>query len=511
MEKIGRIFDEMQKKSRKQVAGAEIFDMYQTFGFPPELFETMAAEQDLTFDWSGFKREMEHHGEVSGSAEKNLLFKHDPLESVKKNNPPTEFVGYDDWSCEAKVIAILQDGKLVDEVSDGTCSVILDKTPFYGEKGGQVGDKGIIFNLNKNEKVDTTFEVESTQLDGELVVHVGRIKRANGKLKVGEIVRGIVECHSRSAIERAHTATHLLHYVLRKELGGHAEQQGSKVSVDELRFDFTNHSAIDKETLQKIELQVNELILQAYGGDIQEMSIEDARKTGAMMLFGEKYPEKVRVVKFGESIELCGGTHLTNTSQVGFFKIISEESVSAGTRRVTALTGLKAAEKALHDSAILQQTAAVLKIPAEDIVQKVEDLTAQVKKLQKDVQSRTRQSAVSAADLLKDAQTVSGITLITKQVNADVNTLRQLIDQVRQKEQNVAVLLASVIDGKVLLIAGLSRDLISKYNAIDLIGTLTPLIGGKGGGGRPDMAQGGGGDAAKLPEVFEKAKGYFRG
>ncbi|GHT41370.1 alanine--tRNA ligase [Planctomycetales bacterium] len=510
LEKIGRIFDEMQKKSRKQVAGAEIFDMYQTFGFPPELFETMAAEQGLTFDWSGFKREMEHHGEVSGSAEKNLLFKHDPLESVKKNNPPTEFVGYKPpLNCAATVLAILQDDKLIDTTPlNQTVKIVLDKTPCYGEKGGQVGDKGVIVTNRPLRH----FVIESTQLDGELIVHTGYLdfdKENTGGFKVGDIATVVVDTFYRPAIERAHSATHLLHYVLRKELGGHAEQQGSKVYEDTLRFDFTNHSAIDKETLQKIELQVNELILEATDGDIQEMSIEEARKTGAMMLFGEKYPEKVRVVKFGESIELCGGTHLTNTSQVGFFKIISEESVSAGTRRITALTGLKAAEKALHDSAILQQTAAVLKIPAEDIVQKVEDLTAQVKKLQKDVQSRTRQSAVSAADLLKDAQTVSGITLITKQVNADVNTLRQLIDQVRQKEQNVAVLLASVIDGKVLLIAGLSRDLISKCNAIDLIGTLTPLIGGKGGGGRPDMAQGGGGDAAKLPEVFEKAKGWF--
>jgi alanyl-tRNA synthetase len=476
----------------------------------------MAAEQGLTFDWSGFKREMEHHGEVSGSAEKNLLFKHDPLENVKKNNPPTEFVGYNTLHCEAKIIAILADGKLVDSVSEGqTAQIVLDKTPFYGEKGGQVGDDGVIHTKNQKEN-DGIFMVDATQIDGELIVHTGRMGHSENsqypvtEYKVGDTVVASVTKNYRQAIERAHTATHLLHYVLRLQLGGHAEQQGSKVDADTLRFDFTNHSAIDKETLQKIELQVNELILQAEDANIHEMSIEEARKTGAMMLFGEKYPEKVRVVGFGNSVELCGGTHLTNTSQVGFFKIISEESVSAGTRRITALTGLKAAEKALHDSSLLQQTAAVLKIPAEDIVQKVEDLTAQVKKLQKDVQSRTRQSAVSAADLLKDAQTVNGIKLITKQVNADVNTLRQLIDQIRQKEQNVAVLLASVTDGKVLLIAGLSRDLTAKkFDAVEWVKSVTPLIGGKGGGGRPDMAQGGGNDAAKLPEVFDAAKKWL--
>jgi alanyl-tRNA synthetase len=458
---------------------------------------------------------MEHHGEVSGSAEKNLLFKHDPLESVKKQYKQTVFTGYgEELATNSKVVAILADGELVDEIvgegkSPINCSVILDITPFYGEKGGQIGDKGMMIIPDEEAKwADIVFSVDNTQLDGELTSHIGHTDGNN--LKVGQELIAVIDMDYRQAIQRAHSATHLLHLVLRKTLGGHAEQQGSKVSQDELRFDFTNHSAIDKETLRTIELQVNELILQAIDGDIQEMSIEEARKTGAMMLFGEKYPEKVRVVKFGESIELCGGTHLTNTSQVGFFKILSEESVSAGIRRITALTGLKAVEKALHDSSLLQQTAAVLKIPAEDIVQKVEDLTAQVKKLQKQIKSSVAGSQLSAGDLIKEMVTVNNVKLITKQVNADVNTLRQLIDQVRQKEQNVAVLLGSVQDGKVLLIAGLSRDLTAKkFDAVEWVKSLAPLIGGNGGGGRPDMAQGGGNDAGKLPDVFDAAKGWF--
>jgi alanyl-tRNA synthetase len=459
---------------------------------------------------------MEHHGEVSGSAEKNLLFKHDPLESVKKQYKRTEFTGYSKTShTNVKVLAILADGKLADTVSgDGTYSVILDKTPFYAEKGGQVGDKGSIGIPGSELVPDKIFDIETTQLDGELVVHVGHC--VSNTLRVGDKLFAYVDTVNRQAISRAHSATHLLHLVLRKELGGHAEQQGSKVSADELRFDFTNHSAIDKETLKKIELQVNELILEATDGDIQEMGIEEARKTGAMMLFGEKYPEKVRVVKFGESIELCGGTHLTNTSQIGYFKILSEESVSAGIRRITALTGLEAVKKALHDSSLLQQTAAVLKIPAEDIVQKVEDLTAQVKKLQKQIKSVGAQNKVSADELIKEAVSINGangtVKLIAKRLDGDVNTLRQLIDQIRQKEQNVAVLLGSVQDGKVLLIAGLSRDLTAKkFDAVEWIKSLAPLIGGNGGGGRPDMAQGGGNNVTKLPEALDAAKGYLGG
>ncbi|MDR3109860.1 MAG: alanine--tRNA ligase [Planctomycetaceae bacterium] len=515
LERIERIFAAMKSTNRTQIDGNEIFEMYQTFGFPPELFETLASEQHLSFDWNGFRKEMERHGEVSGSTEKNLLFKNDPLESVKKNNPPTEFVGYDDWSCEGKIVAILVDGKLVDEIVGGTCSLILDKTSFYAEKGGQVGDKGIISNLDANGKVDTIFEVESTQLDGELIIHIGRIRHADGKLKVGDSAFGIVKIPNRSAIERAHTATHLLHYVLRLQLGEHAEQQGSKVSADELRFDFTNPSAIDKATLQKIELQVNELILEADDGNIKEMSIEEARKTGAMMLFGEKYPERVRVVKFGGSIELCGGTHLTNTSQVGLFKIVSESSVSSGTRRIEAITGMKAMERVLHNDALLTSVAQTLKGSPDEVPLRVESLLAEVKKLKRSTvdESSGKQDKASLDAMIATAFDVGKTKVVIQHLNGvTANDVRSLIDALRQRLGSVAVFFAvTQDDDKLMVMAAFTRDLVAnKMDANDWVNSASAIINGKGGG-RPNMAQAGGRGVSNVPAIIEAAKKWAEG
>jgi alanyl-tRNA synthetase len=509
LEKIERIFDEMEKKKRKQVNGVEIFDMYQTFGFPPELFETIAAEHHFTFDWSGFKREMEHHGELSGSKEKNLLFKNDPLEGIKKTQHRSAFWGYGQLELNSStVVAILADGKPVDQedkINNSTpIQIILDNTTFYGEKGGQVGDKGWLLGDG------IRFEVVSTQIDGELIVHFGHLHE--GIIRIGDKLFAKVDKENRQAIARAHSATHLLHYVLRRKLGGHAEQQGSKVDNDLLRFDFTNHQAVDRKTLHNIEEEVNQLILAAAEVICHELPIDDARKTGAMMLFGEKYPELVRVVQIGDSKELCGGTHLTNSSQIGFFKIIAEESVSAGTRRITALTGKKAMEKVLADSAILQQITTTLKIPAEEIPAKIELLTGQVKKLQKQLQSNS-DNKISVDELIAEAEIIANnklgnIKVITQNIpNSDVKLLRQLIDQIRQKTESVAVLFSSVQNDKITLVAGLSRDLVMKgLNAENWVKTVTPIIGGKGGGGRPDFAQSGGTDPTKLQEAFDNAK-----
>ncbi len=510
LEKIEKIFGDMKSKKRSQVSGAEAFDMYQTFGFPPELFETMAAEHNFRFDWAGFKKEMEHHGEISGSAEKNLLFKQDVLEGIKKTQHQSAFLGYHQLELEtSKVVAIVAEGKLT-EVEDQInhaepIKIVLDKTTFYGEKGGQVGDKGLL------TAPGIEFEVLTTQIDGELILHVGHLRK--GSIKVGDVVFAAVDKENRQAIARAHSATHMLHYSLRRHLGSHAEQQGSKVDADVLRFDFTNHQAVDKETLLKIERDVNGLILDAAEVISQEMDLDDARKTGAMMLFGEKYPEKVRVVIVGDSKELCGGTHLTNSSQVGLFKIVAEESVSAGTRRITAYTGKKALEKVLHESAILQQLAMGLKVPAEEIAAKVDGLADQVKKLQKQLKAAPKEGGakISADDLLAKAETVNGVKVVVENIpGADMNSLRQLIDVIRKKSESVAVMLAATTeDDKITLAAGLSADLVAKKkDAVAWVKSVSTLIGG-GGGGRPDMAQSGGKDPSKLPEVFETAKKWF--
>jgi alanyl-tRNA synthetase len=505
------------------ISGTEIFDMYQTFGFPPELFETMATEHGFGFDWTGFKREMEHHGEISGSTEKNLLFKDDPLAEIKKKHKTEFVVEPADTSRTAKVIAILVDGKLVDSISDGqTARVILDRTSFYGERGGQVGDIGHIVPVGtENGQGSAEFTVEDTKMDGDLIVHIGRWSRSVPgipDLKVGDRVYPCVNNAHRMYITRAHTATHLLHHVLRQTLGSHAEQQGSKVDADVLRFDFTHHQAVDKETLHEIELAVNRLIDHRQKVWSQEMYIDEARKPGVMMLFGEKYPERVRVVGIGvcegNSKELCGGTHVRNTTEIRCFKIISEESVSAGVRRITALTGMKAVEKAQSESAIVHHLATTLKIPAEEIPAKVESLMEQVKKLQKQVKTAGKTAdgrRQTAEDLINGAEVVGAVKLITAQLpDVDINTARQLIDQIRQKTDNVAILFALLQEeGKITLLAGVSRELTSKYDAEKWVKSLTPLIGGKGGGGRPDMAQGGGNDATKLPAVFEAAKKFF--
>ncbi|MCL2004978.1 MAG: alanine--tRNA ligase [Planctomycetaceae bacterium] len=523
LDKIERIFSEMHRADgtsreadqgrNRQVAGHDIFDMYQTFGFPPELFETMATERGFAFDWEGFRKEMAHHGEISGSAEKGALFKEDVLAEIKQKHK-TEFVGYDATECEAKIIAIVADGKLVDSVPKGqTVKIVLDRTSFYGEKGGQVGDKGCLQSLLRQLN-DNAFAVEHAQIDGDLVLHVGNF--GNGSLKVGDTVLASVCNDTRQAIARAHTATHLLHYVLRKTLGEHAEQQGSKVDADILRFDFTNHQAVNRETLQTIETEVNQLIIRYAEIESCEQTVEDARKAGAIMLFGEKYPEMVRVIQAGESKELCGGTHVGNTSQIGLFKIISEESVAAGVRRITALTGNKAVERVLTDSHTLQQLASLLKIPADEILAKVENLNAQVKQMKKQLaassatRSTSQGGAANADALIASAEIINGIKLIACELSdMDVNSIRQLIDQIRQKADSVLMLFAVNAEGKVMLLSGASRDITDRYSALDLIRRVAPLVGGKGGGGRPDFAQSGGSDASKLAEVFADAKKYL--
>ncbi|MGL6194807.1 MAG: DHHA1 domain-containing protein, partial [Thermoguttaceae bacterium] len=386
-------------------------------------------------------------------------------------------------------------------------TIVLSKTPFYGEKGGQVGDCGEIIGKNFH------FEVQNSQVDGNFILHVGHIK--SGTVTVGDKVIAKVDDLRRQGIARAHTATHLLHYVLRRQLGSHAEQQGSKVDCDVLRFDFTNHESIDRQTIERIEEDVNTLILDNAVVVCNEMEIEAARKTGATMLFGEKYPERVRVVVMGESKELCGGTHLHTTSEVGFFKIISEESVSAGVRRITALTGNASVKRTLKNEIVLQQTAALLKVPTEEIPTRIESLLDQVKKTKKQLETASKQSKVTADELISSAQAAGAsgdIKLITASLgDSNPNDLRALVDQIRNKTDKVAMLFASTPgEGKVLLLAGLSRDLVDrKINAVEFVKEIATSVGGSGGGGRPDMAQAGGKDADKIPEAFNAAKKWL--
>ncbi|MBQ9874204.1 MAG: alanine--tRNA ligase [Thermoguttaceae bacterium] len=508
LRRLDGVFKAMETEKRATVAGADAFEMYQTYGFPPELFETLAGERNYGFDWEGFGKEMERHGELSGLAEKNLLFKRDPLEGIKKTTDPPEFLGYKTTRVpDARVIAILDGDMLVDAASADPAKklrVVLDKTPFYGEKGGQVGDSGVLVSEATN------FAVETTQYDGEFIVHVGTL--TSGSLEVDATVEAQVDEKRRAAIARAHTATHLLHAALRARLGEHANQQGSKVDADVLRFDFTHHQALDRETLVQLERDVNEMILEAHPVSCDEMPKEEASKLGAMMLFGEKYPDVVRVVRMGPSLEFCGGTHLKNVAQVGFCKIVSEESVAAGTRRITAHTGFEALKDVQDADATVAELASTLRAPGNELVARVEALSATNKKLRKDLEAATKKEAVPVDELIAKAEEIGGtkfVSLVCEDV--DANALRDAIDQIRRKTENAAIFIANVDSGakKVALMTALTRNLLDKkLSAVEWIRSVASFVQG-GGGGRPDMAQAGGKNPDGVPAALEAARKFI--
>jgi len=505
LDRIERIFDQMKRQHRGVVSGEEAADMFQTHGFPPELFETLAAERNLAFDWKGFQDQMAIHGVESGGGQKVELFRHDPLEALKKALHGSRFLGYESLETDdAKVIGIIASEQLceqVDEVDhEHPIVVVLDKTPFYGEMGGQVGDTGEISGEGFR------FEVIDTQVDGGFTLHRGHLRE--GRLALGAAVSARVDAQRRQGIRRAHTATHLLHHALQSILGGHALQQGSKVDDDLLRFDFANPSAVGEEQLARIEDEVNAKILEGQPVGCQTLPLAEARKKGATMLFGEKYPDQVRMVSVGEfSRELCGGTHLDNTGQVGIFRILSEESVAAGTRRITAVTGRGAIRQIRRAQAILDRTAGVLRAAPDEICQRVEALMKEIRQLKKQAAAGPK-GGPGVEQLLAEARQSGGVRVVISEVAGDANQLRQLIDQLRRKASPVAVLLASrqEEEGKVMLIAGLSRDLVDRgLNAVEWIRAAAKLVEG-GGGGRPDMAQAGGKLPDQLPAALEAAR-----
>jgi len=505
LDRIERIFTRMKANGRGIVSGAEAADMYQTHGFPPELFETMAAEHNFTFDWKGYRREMERHGEVSGAGEK-LLFKHGPLEALKKAMHGSTFVGYDTPVVDdAELVGIIAGDQLCDRVDQADPQrpivIVLDKTPFYGEMGGQVGDTGEVVGENFR------FQVTDARVDGAFTLHRGHLRQ--GTISLGATVTARIDVQRRQGICRAHSATHLLHYALRKHLGGHAQQQGSKVDADVLRFDFANPTGLKPEELINIEDEVNERIIEAVPITWRNLPLAEARTAGAMMLFGEKYPDVVRMVSAGDfSKELCGGTHLDNTGRIGLLKIIAEESVAAGTRRITALTGPAALADVRRKEAVLAKLSAVLRIPAEELADRVESLLKEVRKLKKKVASGATGAAPSADRLLEQAETIAGARMVVAELGgASVKLLRELIDQLRRKAAPVAVMLGSRgEEGKVMLVAGLSRDLVEKdLDAVAWIRQVAGIVGG-GGGGRADLAQAGGKLPDKLPEALDAAR-----
>jgi len=574
--RIERVFDEMRRENKVTVEGAVAADLYQTYGVPPELFESLAAEHNLAFDWEGYRRAMEEHGIDSGKVQHTVMGDTGPMDSLKRALHETEFLGYETTEAEATVKGIVagkppQDRlcERMEEVGHGEpIRVVLDRTPFYAEAGGQVGDTGSLVGS------DFEFQVTDTQRDGELIVHYGHLKR--GIMSEGDKVRAVVDAERRAGIRRAHSATHILHHALQETLGSHAQQQGSKVEEDWLRFDFSNLEPVDRENLATIEGEVRRRVSAEEPVRWKVLPLAEARQAGAMMLFGEKYPDPVRMVSMGEfSKELCGGTHLSSTGEVGRFEIVSEEGVSAGTRRIVALTGEKAeehrrkTEEALHEASerlgvapaqlpaaakalsqrvrelkkelsgsgkagepgpvtkeagpaemldemqqkqVLSETALALNVGPFDVPRRIEALQSEVTELENQLAARQEAGEVSADALLADAEESGGAKLIVAEVPAaNASLLRQLIDQLRQKSGPVAALLATK-EGpqKVTLIAGVSRDLTSQgAHAGNWVRAVAQALGG-GGGGKPDMAQAGGKQPDKLPEAFEIARRTIR-
>ena len=571
LDRIGRVFADMQSSGRVMVDGQEAASLYQTYGVPPEMFQQIAAEKNYTFDWDGYRAAMGEHGKISGGGSMEL-FETGPIETLKEALQHCDFLGYEKTKADAIIKGIIVGKPKADHLVGSVKSlqatelirIVLDRSPFYGESGGQLGDKGQLVNSKG------TFEVTDTQRSGELIIHHGSM--LSGELKEGDMVTAHVDESHRDAIRRAHSATHILHHALQKTVGGHAQQQGSKVDADWLRFDFSNQEPLSEEQLKTVESISNDRVNDADSIDWKLVPLTTAREAGAMMLFGEKYPDPVRMVSIGEfSKELCGGTHANRTDEIEMIEILAEESVASGIRRITAVTGKRAIEHRKKVEQLAIQSASLLGCPIARLGEKTTELVLAIRKLKKmasgtgneavpalitkgksspssdkytvtraafkqaaravnvssdevplrieamlteqlqlhqQLQQIASSGGLSVDDLLSQAELVSGTQLIVAETpHANAGMMRQWIDQLRKRSaQPIAILLANCVDDKVTLIAGISQTLVERgFSAGKWITPVAETVGG-GGGGKPDLAQAGGKLPAKLPEALQVAK-----
>lgn len=479
--------------SKLVIGGEHIFKLYDTYGFPYDLTADMARELGIDLDEAGFNREMEAQRARARAAQSFKANAQLPYEGQD-----TEFKGYSERQTESKVLALYKDGEQVNELNEGDeGAIVIDFTPFYAESGGQVGDVGYIFaGENRFEVLDT--QKIKAAVFGQFGV------QTSGRLKVGDSVTAKVDDEIRNANMRNHSATHLMHKALRDVLGEHVEQKGSLVTAESTRFDISHPQAVTAEEIAEVERRVNEAILANVAVNAAIMSMEDAQKTGAMMLFGEKYGDEVRVLQMGGfSTELCGGTHVSRTGDIGLFKIISEGGIAAGVRRIEAITGLNALKWAQEQERLVKDIIAETKAQTEkDVLAKIQAGAAHAKALEKELARAKAELAVHAgAKLLDDAKDLGSAKLVAAQIEADAAALREIVTDLTGKSEQAIVLLAAVNDGKVSLCAGVSKPLTGKVKAGDLVKFAAEQVGGKGGG-RPDLAQAGGTDADKLPEML---------
>lgn len=486
-------------KGSKKLDGEIIFKLYDTYGFPYDLTADICRERNIELDETGFEREMEAQRARARAAQSFKANAQLPYEGQD-----TEFKGYSERQTESKVLALYKDGEQVNELNEGEeGAVVIDFTPFYAESGGQVGDVGYIF------AGENRFEVHDTQKIKAAVFGQFGVQ-TSGRLKVGDSVTAKVDDEIRNANMRNHSATHLMHKALRDVLGEHVEQKGSLVTAESTRFDISHPQAVTAEEIAEVERRVNEAILANVAVNAAIMSMEDAQKTGAMMLFGEKYGDEVRVLQMGGfSTELCGGTHVSRTGDIGLFKIISEGGIAAGVRRIEAITGLNALKWAQEQERLVKDIIAETKAQTEkDVLAKIQAGAAHAKALEKELARAKAELAVHAgAKLLDDAKDLGSAKLVAAQIEADAAALREIVTDLTGKSEQAIVLLAAVNDGKVSLCAGVSKPLTGKVKAGDLVKFAAEQVGGKGGG-RPDLAQAGGTDTDKLPETLASIENW---
>jgi alanyl-tRNA synthetase len=490
---------ETAKLTSTVIPGETVFRLYDTYGFPLDLTADVARERGLTIDQAGFDAAMEAQRRRAQAASK---FTSELRDSVKLPGR-TNFLGYDRTADQSLVTALIFDGAVVESLRSGQeGQVVLDRTPFYAESGGQTGDAGVLTGVARSDaSVGARFIVRDTQKIGASFAHVGVLER--GELRAGDVVEAQVDQERRTATALNHSATHLLHAALRKVLGAHVLQKGSLVAADRLRFDFSHTQALSADELRRIEELVNSEIRGNAAVVTKVMALDEAVASGAMSLFGEKYDSDVRVLSMGDfSLELCGGTHVQRTGDIGLFKILSESGVAAGVRRVEAVTGKAAYGWVAHTEQVLRDIAAMLRGSRDDVDEKVRELVERSRKLEKEVQQlKSKLASGQGGDLTSQAKDVNGIKVLAAQIEgADAKSLRDAVDQLKGKLGSSVIVLATVQDGKVVLVAGVSADLLTRMKAGDIAGAVAAQVGGKGGG-RADFAQAGG----TQPENLGKA------
>ncbi len=493
-----RIFDELAARSGAVIAGADVFRLYDTYGFPVDLTADIARERGLAVDMAGFEAAMAQQRETARAAGKFASTSGLPAELVARLQP-TDFIGYEALDVGGlQVIALLRDGRPVDRVDAGDEAVaILDRTPFYAESGGQVGDMGTLAELG------VRFEVRDTlKLAGQFHGHVGTL--AVGRLGVGDHVVGSVDAARRGATILNHSATHLLHAALRALLGTHVQQKGSLVAPDKLRFDFSHFQSMSPAELAEVETRVNAEIRANHEAEIHNMGMQDALDFGAMALFGEKYGEHVRVLRMGGySTELCGGTHVTRTGDIGLFKIVGESGVSAGVRRIEAVTGQAALDLFAREQRRIEEAAAILGGNPAELVEKARQLAERQKRLERELDALKAKAASGAtAGLAQTAVDVDGVKVLAARLEGfDSRALREAMDRLKQQLGDAVIVLAGTVDGKAALVAGVNGAATGRVKAGELLSHVASQTGGRGGG-RPDLAQGGGEDGPALVAVL---------